>query len=353
MSSVQKNLILGLTNPYSQSMEKVHPTPLQVRAIPLFAELDEPELEQISKGLIRRSLDMNENLCSQGTIADSAFFVDSGTLNIFNSLPGGGEVHMAKRGPGSMVGETCLVSKGVRTASVRAETKVTGFAMDRRFFQAALAQANFSTAKILNQMIQVLCDRLISQYERIIAMEPGCTSWVASRNTPGVDLALNEGAMTSSFPYQRYLPQLEFFSSFQAEEISSFESMVRCFDLPRATLLYGKGDAPISCYFVIRGALEVSCTSKNEHVPLAVLGPGSFLGTTEIISGGSRVACGRVREDATVFELKAEALRELLMLEPVLAQKFQHSLCRSLIVDLGKINKRVARASSQSSVNPA
>jgi CRP-like cAMP-binding protein len=159
--------------------------------------------------------------------------------------------------------------------------------------------------------------------------------------------------MTSSFSYQRYLPQLEFFSNFQAEEIRSFESMVRCFDVPRATLLYRKGDDPISCFFIIRGALEVSCTSKNEHVPLAVLGPGSFLGTTEIISGGSRVVCGRVREDATVFELKAEALHELLMLEPALAQKFQHSLCKSLIVDLGKINKRVARASSQSSVNAA
>jgi CRP-like cAMP-binding protein len=303
--------------------------------------------------LIRRNLDKNEYLCSQGAVADSAFFVDNGILNIFNALPGGGEVHMAKRGAGSMVGETCLVSKGVRTASVRAETRVTGFSMDHRFFQAALAQANCSTAKILNHLIQILCDRLISQYERIIAMEPGCTSWVASRNTPGVELELNEEAMTSSFPYQRYLPQLEFFSNFQAEEISSFESMVRCFDVPRATLLYGKGDEPISCFFIIRGALEVSCASKKEHVPLAVLGPGSFLGTTEIISGGPRVACGRVREDATVFELKAEALRELLMLEPPLAQKFQHSLCKSLIVDLGKINKRVARVTSQSSVNPA
>lgn len=351
MSCAHKLLSPGITDPCLSGMENVHPTAAQVRAIPLFAELDEPELEQISRGLICRSLGMNEYLCRQGTDADSAYFVDSGTLNVFNALPGGGEVHLAKRSPGSMLGETCLVSKGIRTASVRAETRVTGFVMDHRFFQGALAQANSSAAKILNQLILVLCDRLIMQYKRIIAMVPEGTSWVACRNAPAVDQGINNAATACSFPYQSYLPQLEFFSSFQSTEISSFESTVRCFDLPRGTLLFEKDDRPNSCFFVIRGALELCCAKNNEHIPLAVLGPGTFLGTTEIISENLRLACGRVREDATVFEIKAGTLHELLMLGPALAQKFQLSLCKSLIIDLGKISKRVARATSQNTVN--
>ena len=149
------------------------------------------------------------------------------------------------------------------------------------------------------------------------------------------------------------MPQLEVFSDFDAGEIDGFESMVRCFDLPRGTLLFDKDDAPNSCFFVIRGALELSSTIDDEHIPLAVLGPGTFLGTTEIISGGTRVACGRVLEDATVFEIKASRLHDLLLLEPLFTQKFQLALCKSLIVDLGKINKRVARLTSQLSVNMA
>ena len=339
------------TNPYPVELNNSHPTPAQVQTIPLFAALDEPELEQISTGLVCMSLEVNEYLCRQGMDADSAYFVDSGILNVMNALPGGGEVHLAKRRPGSMLGETCLVSKGVRTASVRAETAVTGFIMDHRFFQGALAQANSSAAKILNQLIRILCDRLIIQYERIITMEPECTSWVACRNAPGFELDFDTAATTCSFPYQNYLPQMEFFSGFQAEEIRSLESMAHCYDVPRGTLLFEKDDDPVSCFFVIRGALESCCAKDNEHISLAVLGPGTFLGTTEIISERQRVACGRVREDATVFEIEASTLHELLMLEPALAQKFQLALGKSLIVDLGKINKRVARATSQKSVN--
>ena len=351
MSCAHKILSSRITEPGLSGMENVHPTPAQARTIPLFAELDKAELEQISRGLICRNLGINEHLCRQGTDADSAYFVDSGTLNVFNALPGGGEVHLAKRSPGSMLGETCLVSKGIRTASVRAETRVTGFVMDHQFFQGALAQANSSAAKILNQLILIMCDRLITQYRHIIAMELEGTSWVACRNTPAFAPDFSNAASACSFSYQPYLPQLEFFSSFQSAEISSFESMVRCYDLPRGTLLFEKEERPHSCFFVIRGALELCCAKNNEHIPLAVLGPGTFLGTTEIISGNLRVACGRVREDATVFEIKADTLHELLMLEPALAQKFQLSLCKSLIVDLGKINKRVARATSQNSVN--
>lgn len=341
----------GFMNPGLTGAEIVHPTPAQVQSIPLFTELDEQELEQISKGLICRGLDSNECLCRQGMDADSAYFVDSGTLNVFNALPGGGEVHLAQRGSGSMLGETALVSRGVRTASVRAETSVTGFVMDHWFFQGALAQANSSAAKILHQLIQILCDRLITQYQHLITMGPENTTWVAYRN--GADIApdFNRAATRCSFSHQHYLPQLEVFSHFQTDEIRGFESLVRCFDLPRGTLLFDKGDAPDSCFFVIRGALELGFTLGDEHIPLAVLGPGTFLGTTEVISSGLRMACGRVREDATVFEIKVNTLHELLMPEHPLAQKFQLSLCKSLIVDLGKINKRVARATSQSSVN--
>jgi CRP-like cAMP-binding protein len=338
-------------NPGFTGVGIVHPTPAQVQSIPLFAELDEQELEQISMGLICRALDTNECLCRQGMDADSAYFVDSGTLNVFNALPGGGEVHLAKRGSGSMLGETSLVSRGIRTASVRAETSVTGFVMDHCFFQGALAQANSSAAKILHQLIQILCERLITQYQRLIAMGPENTTWVAYRNGSSIARGFNKAATRCSFPHQHYLPQLEVFSHFQTDEIRGFESLVRCFDLPRGTLLFKKDDAPNSCFFVIRGALELSFAIADEHVPLAILGPGTFLGTTEIISGEVRMASGRVREDATVFEIKASTLRELLMLEHPLAQKFQISLCKSLIVDLGKINKRVARATSQNSVN--
>jgi CRP-like cAMP-binding protein len=147
-----------------------------------------------------------------------------------------------------------------------------------------------------------------------------------------------------------YLPLLEFFSNFQPEEIQAFESQVRCLDLPCGAILFEKDEDAESCFFVVRGALELCINHDDGQVPLAILGPGTFLGTTEIIGSGVRVACGRVREDATIFEMSASKLRELLAQQSWLALKFQLGLCASLIVDLGKINKRLARMASQVSI---
>jgi CRP-like cAMP-binding protein len=334
-------------------IENTHPELAQVLDIPLFANLDKHELEQIIRGLKCQYISRNEYLFHQGSDADSAFFVQSGTLNIISALPGGGDVHLTKLGPGCMVGETSLVSTGIRTASVIAETDVVGFSMERRFFQALLAQASPGAALILTQLIQIVAKRFQSQYAQMIAMEPGSNTWDSCRKTPGSGSEIEQLKKACTFPYQQYLPRFEFFSDFQENEIRYFESKVQCLDLPRDATLFEKGNFPASCFFVIRGALELCVAQGNSQVQLAVLGPGTFLGTTEIISGGVRAACGRVREAATIFEINAENLRDLLSNQTCFGLKFQLALCQSLILDLGKINKRFARITSQTSVKVA
>jgi CRP-like cAMP-binding protein len=328
-------------------VHSAHPRPAQVRVFPLFSDLGEQDLTQIAKGLIRKHVPQGEYLFRQGSDADSAFFVQSGVLNVVSALPGGGEVHLAERGPGSMLGETALVATGVRTASVKAKTDVTGFSMERQFFQGSIAQASSAATRILNQLMQIVCERLQSQYAQIVAMDRGGKATVARRDAPGFRPNIEEVAEKCSFSYMEYLPLLEFFSNFRAEEIQAFVSQVRCLELPRGAMLFEKDENADSCFFVVRGALELCINHQDGQIPLAILGPGTFLGTTEIIGGGVRVACGRVREDATIFEMSAGKLRELLSQQSWLALKFQLALCDSLIVDLGKINKRLARMASQ------
>ena len=339
-----------MSDPERIVIHSAHPRPAQVRVFPLFSDLDESDLTQISKGLIRRHVPQGEYLFRQGSDADSAFFVQSGVLNVVSALPGGGEVHIAERGPGSMLGETALVTTGVRTASIKAKTDVTGFSMERQFFQGSIAQASSAASRILNQLMRIVCERLQSQYAQIVAMDRGGEAPVARRDAPGFRPDLDEATEKCAFPYMEYLPLLEFFSNFQPEEIRAFESQVRCLDLPRCAILFEKDEDAESCFFVVRGALELCINHEDGQIPLAILGPGTFLGTTEIIGGGVRVACGRVREDATIFEMSAGKLRELLTQQSWLALKFQLGLCASLIVDLGKINKRLARMASQVSL---
>ncbi len=335
-----------MINPHLSVVESVHPTPEQVRAIPLFADLDAADQIQISRGLIYKHVPRNEYLFRQGADADSAFFVQSGVLNVVSALPGGGEAQLAKSGPGSMLGETSLVSTGVRTASVKAETDVTGFSMERWFFRSSLAQASPAAAGILSRLIHTVGRRLQSQYAQITAMEPWRNTRVPRPKVADIGPNTGQATKTCSVSYQAFLPRLEFFSNFQPDEINLFESQVRSLELPRNTKLFEKGECPVSSFFVIRGALELYIARANGHVPLAILGPGTFLGTTDILCGGVRTVCGRVREDAVIFEISAGKLLELLSGQSWFALKFQLALCESLIVDLGKINKRVARITS-------
>jgi CRP-like cAMP-binding protein len=316
-------------------VQGIHPTPAEVRAIPLFADLDDSELVQITQGLICKHVKRSEFLFRQGSDADSAFFVQRGALSVVSALPGGGEVHLANLGPGSMVGETSLVATGRRTASVRADTDVIGFSMERWFFQGSLTHASPAAARILGQLIQ------------IVPMVAGRNTRVSCRNGMGVGPGLDEAAATSSFSYQAYLPRLGFFSNFQPDEVRMFASQARSLELPRDAILFQKDESPASCFFIVRGALELCVRQDYNHVPIAVLGPGAFLGTTEIISGGARVACGRVREDAAILEISAGMLLELLSGQSCFAVKFQLAFCESLIGDLSKVNKRVARMTSQ------
>jgi CRP-like cAMP-binding protein len=321
----------------------VQPSHAQIRAISLFENLNESEYEQISNGLVCRHIPRGSYLFHQGLKADSAFFVQSGFLDVASMLPGGDENILASLGPGSVIGETSLISTGIRSASVRAKSDVIGFTMERQFFLGLIAQAHTAASRILAQLIKILCERLHSQYAHTIEIEQSSEQLMPCHNASGYGPRLDDIAVSSVFPYRQYLPRLDFFSNFRIDEIDFLETHVHCLELPRGTLLFEKDEVAIACYFVVRGALELFISGTDRHVPLIVLGPGKFLGTTDIITGDMRVACARAREDVVLLEIGAGTLRQLLSAQSLLAVKFQHCLCESLVVDLGMSNKRAAR----------
>jgi CRP-like cAMP-binding protein len=324
----------------------VEPTYAEIRAIPLFSDLSEIDFEQVSKGLECIHIHRGTYLYRQGERADSTFFVQNGTLTVTSILPGGGETRLVTLGPGSVIGETSLISDGIRSASVRAETDVIGYSMERSYFQGAIALANSAAGRILGNLARILSQRICCQTRQLIDAEHRDLKSMACRNSPGFGKDIDDAAGRCSFPYREYLSRFDFFSEFQSREIDEIDCRCHSMEIPQGSLLFEKGEHPVSCYFIVRGSLELCIAGKNSQIPLAILGPGSFLGTTEIIAGGARVACGRVREDAVLLEFSAVTMHELLADQSILGSKFQHALCEHLIVDLAKINKSVARLAS-------
>jgi CRP/FNR family transcriptional regulator, cyclic AMP receptor protein len=88
-----------------------------LRNVPLFAELDDRELEQLSRQMHERLFPEGADVTSEGAGGAGFFVIAEGNADVAV----GGE-HRASIGPGDFFGEIALIDTGVRSASITAAT---------------------------------------------------------------------------------------------------------------------------------------------------------------------------------------------------------------------------------------
>ena len=123
----------------------------RLRAIPLFAELDERALALIAATATEFDASAGHVLVERGQEGAGMFVLEEGSVIV--DLPGG---HTLTRGPGEFFGELALLGGGPRTARVRAATSVRCLAIGRPDFAQLLA----SEPRIAVAMLPVLARRL-------------------------------------------------------------------------------------------------------------------------------------------------------------------------------------------------
>ena len=88
-----------------------------LRNVPLFANLEDRDLEQLSKQLHERRFAEGTEVTTEGSTGAGFFIIADGNANV--SV--GGE-HRNTLGPGDHFGEIALIDDGVRSASIIAAT---------------------------------------------------------------------------------------------------------------------------------------------------------------------------------------------------------------------------------------
>lgn len=88
-----------------------------LRNVPLFANLEDRDLEQLSKQLHERRFAEGTEVTTEGSTGAGFFIIADGNANV--SV--GGE-HRTTLGPGDHFGEIALIDDGVRSASIIAAT---------------------------------------------------------------------------------------------------------------------------------------------------------------------------------------------------------------------------------------
>jgi CRP-like cAMP-binding protein len=105
-----------------------------LRQIPLFANLKDQDLEELSRHLQKVVVAPHETIFWIGDLGEQLFLVREGQVELSYPDENGKEIIMAKLGPGSFFGDLSLLDGGPRTATARAHTAATLFTLDRVTF---------------------------------------------------------------------------------------------------------------------------------------------------------------------------------------------------------------------------
>jgi len=104
-----------------------------LRSLPLFAELPAPAIEGLAAALTKIDITAGAELIRQGDPGDAYYAIAAGELDVWQ------DGHFLRRcGRGEGVGEIALLRSIPRTASVRAHTAATVYALNREQFLTAV-----------------------------------------------------------------------------------------------------------------------------------------------------------------------------------------------------------------------
>lgn len=122
----------------------VHVRELELlRAVAMFAPLAPPTIERLARRLVPVRLAAGTWVIRQGEAGDRYYVIDRGEVDVFVD-----DAHVRHQGPGSAFGEIALIRNVPRTASVRATTDVSLYALERDVFLAVVAGHPESRARV-------------------------------------------------------------------------------------------------------------------------------------------------------------------------------------------------------------
>jgi CRP/FNR family cyclic AMP-dependent transcriptional regulator len=127
-----------------------------LRNVPLFAELDETELDKLSKVSSRKRVERGAFVVHSGDSTDSLYILLSGRAKVTNVDGEGREIILAWLGQGEFFGEMGLIDGSPRSANVVATEMCELLILSKEAFQRCM-QDNFQVAQ---RLMQILVHRL-------------------------------------------------------------------------------------------------------------------------------------------------------------------------------------------------
>jgi len=127
-----------------------------LRTIPLFANVDEQDLERIAATSVVRTFNKNSIVITEGDTSSSLYLILGGEVKIFVSDEDGKTNIINRLGPGEYFGELSLIDEEPRSASAEAVTKCKISILSRKYFVDYIVQHPRVAVSLLKGMGQRL-----------------------------------------------------------------------------------------------------------------------------------------------------------------------------------------------------
>jgi CRP/FNR family transcriptional regulator len=146
----------------ADSEESLSPVEL-LRSVPLFADLEQPELKSFSQVAVPRSFPAATRVFHEGDHSDACYIVRSGSFRVTREHSDGRAITLATLGPGDIFGELAMLDGEVRSASVEALSDGELLALPAGEVRLLLSRHPEITVKLIAALVR----RLRAANERI------------------------------------------------------------------------------------------------------------------------------------------------------------------------------------------
>jgi CRP/FNR family transcriptional regulator len=144
-------------------MEEVKTSAQLLRSVPLFADLEEDELERFSRVAVPRSFPAGTRVFHEGDRSDACYIVREGSFRVTREHSDGRAITLATLGPGEVFGELAMLDGDLRSASAEALSDGELLALPATDVKGLLARHPEISVKLVAALVR----RLRAANERI------------------------------------------------------------------------------------------------------------------------------------------------------------------------------------------
>jgi CRP-like cAMP-binding protein len=234
--------------------------------LPFLARLDPPLRELVSRLFQERLFGFGETIVAEGEVPDGMYVLATGSARVL-VVHDGREMTLARLQPGDWFGETAILDRTTRTATVRASEQVTALWLDRVVFDALLELH------------------------------------------PAIRGAFGDQSRVEML--HRFLRTHAAFEDLSLEAASAMYPELRPVEVPVGAVLVREGEPGGTMYLVEDGRLEATTGSGEDQRSIGFMRTGDIFGERSLVTGEPCVATVRAVTGARLLALDREAFQGL------------------------------------------